>query len=222
MNTLLEKLEKAHEICQNANQYLEKSNDVQERKQLFISKFECAPLWQKLIYYALTFQIFDTIISAVINLFFASVARKSSFITATVCITLYILTLRLIKKFVIEPIKNKQVNKYDKEISTYNGNAEQIFTENAEYLEFLPVDYWYPLATEYLIKIVGSGRCTDLSEALDKFDEQLHRWKLENANAEIIAQQQIQIANLESIRRSNNVNAAANVFNAFVNLNNSL
>lgn len=100
--------------------------------------------------------------------------------------------------------------------------AQQVFDDNVNALAFLPVDYWYPLATEYLVKVVRTERADTLAKALSMFDEQLHRWKIEEANAEIVAQQKAQTANLNSIRKSSKVNAIANTASAIVNISSKL
>lgn len=104
------------------------------------------------------------------------------------------------------------------EAAQERAQAQQIFDENGEALAFLPSDYWYPLATSYLVKAVATNRVAGLAEALDKFDEQLHRWKVEEANASILAQQEEQTAYLKSIKVSNKVNAAANISNVIFNI----
>lgn len=109
-----------------------------------------------------------------------------------------------------------------KVIEKEKAAAQQIFDDNVDDLAFLPVDYWYPLATEYLVKVVRADRADTLAEALSMFDEQLHRWKIEEANAEIVAQQRAQTANLKSIRKSSKVSAIANTANAIVNISSKL
>lgn len=223
MNTLLEKLEKADQICAEANQHFEKAAAVEQRKEYFLSKTKGAPKWLKFLGYLFPMEICYYLINALIALIFGvsfEMIGKKTF--GFVVILAVIVAMYLVEKKLLTGFINKQLSKYDDEIAVYNRDAEQVFEENAQYLEFLPVEYWYPLATEYLIKIVKSGRCSTLSEALDKFDQQLHRWKVENANAEILATQQLQIANLESIKHSSRVNAAANIFNAFINIDRSL
>ena len=46
--------------------------------------------------------------------------------------------------------------KRQKAIEKEKAAAQQIFDNNVNDLAFLPVDYWYPLATEYLVKVVPS------------------------------------------------------------------
>lgn len=112
--------------------------------------------------------------------------------------------------------------KRQKAIEKEKAAAQQIFDNNVNDLAFLPVDYWYPLATEYLVKVVQADRANSLAEALSMFDEQLHCWKIEEANAEIVAQQKAQTANLNSIRKSSKVSAIANTANAIVNISSKL
>lgn len=113
-------------------------------------------------------------------------------------------------------------NKRKKAVEKEKAAAQQIFDNHVNALAFLPVDYWYPLATEYLVKVVRTERANTLAEALSMFDEQLHRWKIEEANAEIVAQQKAQTANLNSIRKSSKVNAIANTASAIVNISSKL
>jgi len=96
--------------------------------------------------------------------------------------------------------------------------GRQILAENEAQLAFLPEDYRYPLATTYLVKAVNSQRVSSFGEALDRFDAQLHRWKVEEANAYLLAQQQAQTAHLKSIRASSKVSAVANVTNTLFNI----
>ena len=117
---------------------------------------------------------------------------------------------------------NAESAERQKAIEKEKAAAQQIFDNNVNDLAFLPVDYWYPLATEYLVKVVQADRANSLAEALSMFDEQLHRWKIEEANAEIVAQQKAQTANLNSIRKSSKVSAIANTANAIVNISSKL
>lgn len=102
------------------------------------------------------------------------------------------------------------------------ANEEQkgtdILNANADALSVMPSDYWYPLATDYVLKMIRSGRADSVNEALLMFDEQLHRWRMEDSSASILAQQQAQTDALRGIRKSNAVNATANVVNAAANI----
>lgn len=108
------------------------------------------------------------------------------------------------------------------QINKEQSLAQQIFDSHQEELAFLPTDYWYPLATEYLVKVVQARRADTLGEAIDKFEEQLHRWKIQEANAQMVAQQQQQTAHLASIKTSSRISAAANVTNTIFNIANHI
>ncbi|MCD8373618.1 MAG: hypothetical protein LUC20_00705 [Oscillospiraceae bacterium] len=81
--------------------------------------------------------------------------------------------------------KKEQLNT---KIERIQNRAQQFLDEHADELSVLPNDYWYPMATDFLVKVVQSGRAGTLGEAIDRYEEQLHRWKVEDQNAQIIAQ----------------------------------
>ena len=83
-----------------------------------------------------------------------------------------------------------------------------VIQENVSEIIFLPDEYCYPLATGYLVKCVQQQRANSLQEALDKFDEQLHRWTLEANQQEMLRQQQLQSQQLNAIRHSIDFNTA--------------
>lgn len=101
---------------------------------------------------------------------------------------------------------------------TERETGREILDRNGGYLAFLPVEYRNCAATSYLVRMVASGRVRTLGEALDRYDAQLHLWKVEAANANLVAQQQAQTAHLKSIRTSSKVSAAANVTNTLFNI----
>ena len=101
-----------------------------------------------------------------------------------------------------------------KEVST--GNS--IISHKRDALAFLPEDYWFPMATEYLVKVVRTGRAADLNGALDLCDTYLHRCRLEESSARILEEQQAQSEALRSINTTSKINAAANAANAIGNM----
>lgn len=74
-------------------------------------------------------------------------------------------------------------------------------------------DYCTPVATEYLANVTTTGRASTLNEALLMCDDYLHRMRVEEANASIVAEQQAQSESLRGIRKSSAVSAVANVTN---------
>ena len=110
------------------------------------------------------------------------------------------------------------VAKLQRQIQKERASGQRVFDEHAEEMAFLPIDYWYPMATEYMVKAVQTKRANTLGEAIDKFEEQLHRWKLEEANDKMVNLQQQQTAHLASIKTSSKISAAATVANTMFNI----
>ena len=94
----------------------------------------------------------------------------------------------------------------------------EILESNGSVLSVIPSEYWYPKATNYILRVIQTGRADSINQALVMFDEQNHRWKVEDANASIVAQQTEQTKALKGIRKSSAVSAGANVVSAVSNI----
>lgn len=112
---------------------------------------------------------------------------------------------------------NLQIASNNKAINKEIGLGQQTLEANMSGIEFIPRDYWFPKATQYIVKVVQAGRTESLNEVLNMLDSQIHRWNVEDANQQMILQQQMQTAHLKSIRKSSKVSAAANVGNFISN-----
>ncbi len=102
------------------------------------------------------------------------------------------------------------------EVSRQKG--VDIMDAHEDVLEGLYGDYCTPPATEYLMKITAAGRADTLGEALLMCDDQMHRRKIEEANAAVVAEQRNQSESLRGIRKSNAISAVANVTNTVFNI----
>ena len=100
----------------------------------------------------------------------------------------------------------------------YEAEGTKLIDENSDVLSVIPSEYWYPQATDYLYRMVSTNRADSINQALQMFDEQKHRWNVEQANNEMIQQQRQQTNSLASIKTSSKISAAANVVNALSNL----
>ena len=81
---------------------------------------------------------------------------------------------------------------YSNQSAQERATAEQIVSEGHRYLSLIPDNYWYPQATEYIASVVQSGRANTVPEALAMYDEQLHRWNMEDAQMQILNEVQAQ------------------------------
>lgn len=94
----------------------------------------------------------------------------------------------------------KKAEEYMNEAYKEMEIVKQIADENAEYITAVPADYRFPLATNYIYTLFRDNRVSNLNEALKMADEQLHRWKMENMNEQMLLAQQQQAATLQSIK----------------------
>ncbi|MFR7591595.1 MAG: hypothetical protein ACLUVC_09140 [Longibaculum sp.] len=90
----------------------------------------------------------------------------------------------------------KQIEVMQSEVTAFeNGKQDDInaiVKEYADNLRILPSDYWYTLAVDNIIKYFEQKRASQVKEALALFDEQLHRWKIEQNNQAMLDAQREQ------------------------------
>jgi len=86
--------------------------------------------------------------------------------------------------------------------------TEKDIEEMIDIIEFIPLDYRYPLAVETMYGFVRNFRASTWKECADKYEEQLHRWTVE-ANAE----QALRIRD-----EVNNIKSGAKVGSAFASI----
>lgn len=200
MSELLQKLVEADKVCNQANVHYEKVTRLEAEKNVFLDKHK------KLVR--------NVIIACVLlDFFFGRFIPLSIVIISGGGVLFY-------KKKKNE-IDRKE-NEFNNEINKENQLAQEIFENNLDKMGFLQIDYWYPMATEYLIKVVDNQRADNLNAALKMYDEQLHRWKVEEANQQVLQMQLAQTAHLNSIRKSSKVSAWANTANFIFNVSNNL
>lgn len=210
METLLTALQNADRICSLANVHFENAAQLEQQLQTLTAQLKKAKTKWILIGIAL-WTLAGTLLGGFARGQFLSLLISLGSIVAGVSVG-----TRGYRKE--KTSLEAQIRSHRAAIQAERTQARKIFDENYQVLSFLPDDYWYPMATNYLVKAIASRRVQTLGEALDRFDAQLHRWKVEEANANLLAQQQAQTAHLKSISTSSKVNAAANVTNAIFNI----
>ncbi len=205
MNTeLYNQLVKADAVCKKAYPYMEKADELEA---LGNSKLSYKTWYLKLISVVIGFLIADGILLIRVPLYIhiaigIGVGAAGFF------------GLPALRKQLALKAAQPYYDRANEQIAL----AQQVFNENHDDVSILPEEYWYPLASEYIARMVQTERAHTVPEALSLFDEQLHRWTMENTQQEILAQQQAQTAHLRSIRRSSAVSAGANVANAIGNI----
>lgn len=66
-------------------------------------------------------------------------------------------------------------------LETVKADMQRIYKEYGDMLTFLPKKYQNLQATSFMLMAVKDGRADTLKEAYNLYEEQLHRWKLEDA-----------------------------------------
>lgn len=99
------------------------------------------------------------------------------------------------------------------EANSRNMWISSYLEKHSDVVSRIPPVYFYPIAIDYFIEVLSNGRADTFKEAMNLYEEQLHRWKIEDmTKSSMIAQQQT-AANSAAIRTSSAINAAANVAN---------
>lgn len=215
MENLMEKLQQADVVCKEANRHFEAGAAAVEEAQQALEKFGTP---KKRLLRIAGYAFGAAIAADGLAIMFLSWLPQFLQVLPGWCAAGFVVWQQL-KKYRGLQENLAAARKYQ---ATEQAAGEDVFARNLEKVRFLPADYWYPMATEYLIKVVAAGRADSLKEALNLFDAQLHRWRVEEANNAILAQQQLQTAHLASIRTSSKISAAANVTNTLLNFANSL
>jgi hypothetical protein len=90
-------------------------------------------------------------------------------------------------------------SKIDKEADGIQASAKaemdvvnNIAQSNKELISSVPANYRYPMATNYIYEVFRDGRVNTLNEALNMYDTQLHRWKMEKMGEKMLTEQQRQ------------------------------
>ena len=215
MENLLEKLQQADVVCKEANRHFAAGAAAVEEAQLALEKFGTP---KKRLLRIAGYAFGAAVAADGLAIMFLSWLPQFLQVLPGWCAAGFVVWQQLKKYRVLQENLAAARKLQAKE----QAAGEDIFARNLEKVRFLPADYWYPMATEYLIKVVAAHRADSLKEALNLFDAQLHRWRVEEANNAILAQQQLQTAHLASIRTSSKISAAANVTNTLLNFANSL
>lgn len=85
--------------------------------------------------------------------------------------------LEHLKNNVIQP----QIEQAEQALSVASDTIKKFVEENIHLIEFLPMQYRDLQAVSFMLLAVANGRADTLKEAINLYEEQLHRWKLENA-----------------------------------------
>ena len=117
----------------------------------------------------------------------------------------------IVLKNMLSARKNEEYERSIAEADAAYQAGEAIFCENTDTLSVIPSEYWYPMATEYILRMFETGRAGTMNEALQMYDEYHHRWRMEQANEAIIRQQESILSAAQAAERNSGIAAAAGV-----------
>lgn len=84
-------------------------------------------------------------------------------------------------KKIMETTVQPQIDEAQKEHTELGSTFKNFVDENFHVIEFLPMQYRDLQANSFMFLAVTNGRADSLKEAINLYEEQLHRWKLEEA-----------------------------------------
>lgn len=218
MEELLQKLRRADDICKEANVYYENANHI-EQETMNQKAIQKKALIKWVIIGVVSYYIGGVVVGGI-----ARVIMRLPVIGNLLALVLLVGMTAAVIYVCATGYQKEKVSITNKMRDIHNNaeeeraKAERVFEQHADELAFLPVDYWYPMATDFMVKAVQTQRATTLAEVIDKFEEQLHRWKIEQANSQMLELQKQQTAHLASIKTSSKISAAANVTNTLFNI----
>lgn len=101
-------------------------------------------------------------------------------------------------------------------IAPLREQTQKLFESKGHVLEGLPEDYCYSMALEYMKNAVANLKADNLKEAVNLYDTQLHHWKMEAMQADILDATKRTAAMQESIEKSARATAIASSVSAAV------
>lgn len=104
-----------------------------------------------------------------------------------------------------------QRKKYQKKLKAYTQarcNSQDYYNQSVvksyellPAIEFIPKEYQYSIAINFFCDVLRNGRADSFKECMNLYEEQLHRWKIENGVYNIGRLQNITNARLNAIER---------------------
>ena len=150
-----------------------------------------------------------------------SLAKLASLKTSIIAIS-FLIHLVLIGFAVWADIRKTAKNRKERderlaylqgEANSRNAWISSYLEKHSEIVSKVPATYFYPIAIDYFIEVLSNGRADTFKEAMNLYEEQLHRWKIEDMTKSAMIAQQQTAANSAAIRTTSAINAAANVAN---------
>jgi len=94
-----------------------------------------------------------------------------------------------------------QLNELEHKMNQIVDYSNDFEDENSSVLEVVPSTYRNFIAISYMLIAVENGRADNLKDAINLYEEQLHRWKLEDAAHQSMQAQEYTALALEELNK---------------------
>ena len=188
---MLEKLMEAREIIAEADRHYDRADELE-----LLSLKAKKKTRRKIIFGAIGASIFSLVGES--NMGLLTLVMEAALVVAVIAYVRHIIRTAEAKGLI------EQMNR---EIEI----ANRILGSNEDKLAFLSGEYRSVRAIDYIINVLHAGRAQDLNQALAMCDEQMHRWKLEEANEAMYAEMMSQSRRLKNIDRATTADAVVNL-----------
>ena len=226
MNELLGKLIGACERFAMINKYNQTAVQLQAKIDSLFD--ECARTGKKgfsavpgvliLIFSSIFLWIFVVVISSAVTAALGNEMLSGLAMMCCVLLGLFIPALPITYKLTFCRAKNKkikkendqlfnekylpQIDQYMDVIDNLEKERDQFIADTQYVMDFLPQPYRNELAAAYMEQVVSTGRAESLKEAMNLYEEQLHRWALEDMTHRLLEQNEMRNNMLEQTLRS--------------------
>lgn len=78
----------------------------------------------------------------------------------------------------------------DAQMKQVDDDIDLYYAKNYDIIKVLPPDYRYALASDYILSTLRNRRADTIKEATNLFEDQLHKWRMERYQVEILNRQQ--------------------------------
>lgn len=216
-----EKLQKAVLYCQIYNEFQRRCDDVDARINAIEDKFakdkeEATTAWRwarnigKVVF--IICAVYCVLCLMIIMRDKLSFEEIFAEIFPIMFIGILSFTAWIIGKRKFEKLENYFQNIYDKELKPQLDELDkegyglldklkEFDANNSHYITWLPMNYRNQQAIGYLFLVIDSGRAETLKEAYNLYEEQLHRWKMEELAQQSVEAQEYAALAIEQLNR---------------------
>ena len=136
----------------------------------------------------------------------------------TLIIDIFSFVILLFALLIIRKTSNNRnydmIAKLETDLNNEIEKKNKVMKNLTPVIHILPPNYRYALAADYIYQCFLNSRAYTIQEAVNLYEEQLHRWKMENTQEMMIALQRQQNSDINTMKIFTGITAAASVATA--------